>query len=422
MRVVLWAAFFVVVGLSLVAARPAVAQSFGIEMHNTAMPASGGMAGTSLALPQDLVSAVHGNPATMTQFKGTQFMLGGAWSEPTIDITQAGGVLPNVGAYTGKSGAQGALLPAVGITQDLSELGLPAVFGISLAADAGGAVDMRHIPASNGTNSSMLFLGMNLGLGMSLTERLAVGASMTVGIGYFDAPFVGAGGMTNDYALRGTLGATYLATDTTTIGVYYQTQERFRFDDAVRLDLGGGAFTQYFDVNFSLPENIGIGIANNGLMDGRLLLAADFLYKLWDQAALFDNVYNNQFVVQLGAQYSYEDYRFRVGYAYAQNPLQTPPGPSAGGIAPPGAINAIEYLQTQVAVINQNRITMGVGRRDVLPGIDMDFMAGGLMPESSNLGPFTSVKVQGYWVAVGLTWRFGRGACERLPVVDHWSE
>ena len=39
------------------------AQTFGLELHNTLMPASGGMAGTSLSRPQDLQSAINANPA-----------------------------------------------------------------------------------------------------------------------------------------------------------------------------------------------------------------------------------------------------------------------------------------------------------------------------------------------------------------------
>ena len=53
------------------------------------MPASGGMAGTSVAAPQDCVSAINGNPAAMTQFKGSHMTLGGGWAESTFDLTQS---------------------------------------------------------------------------------------------------------------------------------------------------------------------------------------------------------------------------------------------------------------------------------------------------------------------------------------------
>jgi hypothetical protein len=49
--------------------------------------ASGAMAGTSIASPQDVQSAIKGNPSTMTRFHGTQFSFGGAWVEPTYNLT-----------------------------------------------------------------------------------------------------------------------------------------------------------------------------------------------------------------------------------------------------------------------------------------------------------------------------------------------
>src|SRR6185295_16672616 len=52
--------------------RSAHAQSFGVELNNTLMPASGGMGGTSIAEPQDLLSAINGNAGSLSQFEGTQ--------------------------------------------------------------------------------------------------------------------------------------------------------------------------------------------------------------------------------------------------------------------------------------------------------------------------------------------------------------
>ncbi|REJ73965.1 MAG: hypothetical protein DWQ29_18205, partial [Planctomycetota bacterium] len=68
--------------------RTAGAQSFGIELHNTMMPASGGMAGVSIARPQDPLSAINGNPATLSQMKGTNFTFGGAWADATMNFDQ----------------------------------------------------------------------------------------------------------------------------------------------------------------------------------------------------------------------------------------------------------------------------------------------------------------------------------------------
>ncbi len=96
----------------------------------------------------------------------------------------------------------------------------------------------------------------------------------------------------------------------------------------------------------------------------------------------------------------------------AENAMQPVPGGSAGGVTPPGLLSAIQYLQGQMAAVNEHRISAGVGVRDVLPGLDFDLFAGGMFEASQQFGPFTSASVESYWLGAGMTWRFGRGACE----------
>ena len=66
-------AFGLILGLD---AATALGQGYGTDNQNVLTPASGGMAGVSLALPQDVPSAIFGNPATLAQFQGTQFTMG----------------------------------------------------------------------------------------------------------------------------------------------------------------------------------------------------------------------------------------------------------------------------------------------------------------------------------------------------------
>ena len=108
--------------------------------------------------------------------------------------------------------------------------------------------------------------------------------------------------MTPDYALRSTLGANYQLTDCTTLGAYYQTRQSYTFDNAFLIDRPNLEVSN--DVKMDLPQNIGFGLANHTLMDGRLLVGVDVLYKLWDEADLFGSVYDNQWVLQLGTQYT----------------------------------------------------------------------------------------------------------------------
>ena len=400
-------------------------QSFGVELQNTLMPASGGMGGVSIARPQDLTSAMNANPASLSQFRGTQFSFGGGWAEATYNLTQTSnipvvGPNPLIEPFSAKSTAPGTPLGNIGVSQDLSELGLPATVGIGFITTAGAFADFRHVPESGGTNAGLAIFNMPLTLGVELTDRWSIGTSLSLGIAFFDGPFVGVGGMTPDYALRGTIGSNYLLTDTTTVGGYYQTSQSFRFDNAFILSPGVGQTS--VGVNMDLPENVGFGFANNSLLDGRLLLGVDLVYKLWENADLYTAIYDNQWVVQTGAQLSLNRYRLRAGYVWAENPIDQTPGPSLGGVIQPGDLAAVRYSQGLMAVTNPHRITFGIGVVDFLPGIDIDLMGGGMFRDTEQLGNFTTSSVASYWLGTGLTWRFGRGACCRKSLApDSWS-
>lgn len=387
------------------------------------MPAAGGMGGVSIAKPQDLTSAVNANPASLTQFRGTQFLFGGGWAEPTFNGEQSSdipiiGPTPFVEPFAAKSTAPGVPVGNIGLTQDLSELGLPATLGIGFVTTAGAFVDYRHVPESNGTNAALAIFNLPVSVGVDMTDRWSLGASMALGIAFFDGPFVGTGGMTPDYALRGTIGTNYLLTDTTTIGGYYQTKQSFTFDNAFIIDSPLLAATR--DVAMDLPQNIGVGAANSTLMDGRLLLACDVTYKLWDEADLYEAIYDNQWAVQLGTQFTQGRYRLRAGYVWAQNPLDNTPGNNLGGVIQPGDLAAVRYSQGLLAVTSQHRISFGMGIADLLPGIDLDMMAGGMFRDEQQLGNFTNTSIESYWIGMGLTWRFGRGACGPVSAPDSW--
>lgn len=417
--------WMIVVGLTLAGVQTASGQTFGIEAHNTLMPAAGAMGGVGISRPQDLTSGLNANPATLSQFRGTQFLMGGSWVEPTFTMTQTSDIPilaqdPLIEPYSAKSTAQGLPGGNIGVTQDFSEYDIPLTVGLGFVTSAGGMVDFRHVPESHGTNSGLVAFSVPVAAAVEVTDQLSVGASLALGIMFFDGPFVGIGGMTNDSALRGTLGANYALTEATSIGAYYQTKQSFTFDNAFVLNPGPGQTVS--DVSLDLPQNVGLGVANSGLMEGRLLLAADVLYKLYDEADLFDAIYDNQWVVQVGAQYSLGSMRLRAGYVWAQNPLDPTPGPNLGGVIQPGDLPAVRYTQGLLAVTGEHRVSFGFGMVDALPGVDLDFMAGGMFRDTEQLGAFTTTSIASYWIGTAMTWRFGRGSCERLPAPDRWCE
>lgn len=382
-----------------------IAQTFGIELHNNVMPASGGMGGASVSKPQDLQSAIAGNPSTLRQFQGTQFSFGGAWADVDYSVTQ-NSQLPLVGVspYSATSSTPGGLLGNIGVTQDLDSSGLPATMGLGLITDAGGGVNFRGVPESNGTAAQYVALDIVAGVGLSVTDNLTLGASGSLGTSYFDGPFTDLAGMTTAYGVRGTLGANYQVTQFTSVGAYWQTKKHLNFEDALLLPVLGTAR----DISFEHPSNVVFGIANNRLMDGRLLLATDVVFKQYSNADTLRAIYRDQWAFQFGAQYSATPKTaLRLGYVYAQNPMKAAQLEGFGGNLLPDGIPAVRYVQGQFAAITEHRITCGVGVKDLRPGMDVDLFAGYGFDADDQFAA-TSVSLTGnYWVGFGSTWHFG---------------
>ena len=415
-----WAMLFMGI-FALVACDEASAQTFGVELYNNMMPASGGMAGTSIARPQDLQSALGGNPATLAQFKGTQFSFGGAWIEPTINMDNDATLpIAGISPYEDKSGRPGSALGNIAVSQDYAALGMPITASIGLLTASGLGLEYRASPESNGTSSELVGLAIAAGVGAQITDRLAAGAAFVLGTSTLDGPFSGIGAAVPAYGIRGSLGLTYDITEHTDLGFYWRTAQSHTFEDAVRLPQLGGGFGPAQDVDFDFPEVFGWGVANDRLMGGRLLLASDLLYIKNSEADFLRAVWDDQLVVQLGAQFqATRKIRLRMGYAYSEDIMRDLPALAAGGVIPPDGLPAMQYIQAQFPAMNEHRITGGFGIVDFLPGVDLDLFAGGLFDATAQLGD-TAVSVESYYIGLGMTWRFQRGACERLPAPDRW--
>jgi len=398
---------------SIVSPLTVEAQSIGLEMFNNIMPASGGMAGASISNPQDVTSAIYGNPATLTQRQGTQFSFGGAWIEPTYNVSVAAPGLPLLGVTpftNAKSDAQGVAGGNIGVTQDFSAMGMPVTVGMGLFAGAGVGIDFRHVPESNGTHATIVALDIVNSIGVDLTDRLTIGAGLTLSSATLDGPFVGVTSSTSDYALRGTLGANYTVTPEMMLGVYWRTKAHYTFENLIRFGPPGSAF---LDVSVDRPETLGFGASNSALMNGRLLLAADVLFQQYGDADFLKAIYTDQWSIQVGAQYApNRRLKLRLGYAWTENLMRDLVPNSAGGVTPPITPGAhIQYIQAQFAAISQHRVTGGIGIRDILPGVDFDLFAGGMFGATETFGVTTS-SLEGYWLGAATTWRFGRGAVE----------
>jgi long-chain fatty acid transport protein len=397
----------------------AFGQGYGTDTQNVLTPAGGGMAGVSIARPQDVAGAIFGNPATLAQFPGTQFSMGGAWVEAYPTATHDG-FLDARPPYSVTSRTQGFAGSEIGVIQDLRSRGLPGGLGVGLAGLSGIGDEYRGLAPDgsilNNLSNEYMVLGINLAAGFELTDRLSAGAALTLGTGFEQLGFIGpisSTAMVHDYALRGTFGIDYDLNPCNTIGVYYQTRLDFQFPNAVRFTNPLDNTTTYQDMNVSQPQTIGLGIANSRLMGGNLLIAADIYYKLWEDAPLFEDVFINQWAFAVGAQLTRNQMKYRLGYSYNTNPTNHNVGNSLDGF--PVAQAQIQLFQAAaVPAINQHRLTAGVGRQGfLLPNIDLDLFAGGMFDAHDEFGAHSQASIGLYYIGMGMTWKYDNHACCR---------
>jgi hypothetical protein len=137
---------------------------------------------------------------------------------------------------------------------------------------------------------------------------------------------------THDIAVKGSLGMTYKLPHHTQVGMFYHSELRQDFDDIIQTSPSlGGALTiandgEFQSLNIEQPRTLGIGISNEMLMDGNLLLAADIMYKNWGNANFWKDIYKDQWIFSMGAQLTDGPWEWRAGYGYADDPTREKTG------------------------------------------------------------------------------------------------
>ena len=261
----------------------AIAGPHGFDLHNVLNGAAASFAGTSIAHTEDPVSAVFGNPATLTQYYGgTNFTFGATFYMPRAQMVHDGSagfaVTELNGIYTQASqisnGASTIVaapgqantttstdaygfdsrsqqdvyaVPQIAVTQDLSGLGIPVVLGVGVTATNGIGVDYQQTSNTIGAAAELINLGVNAGIGMKMSDTLDVGVAMTITYAMLEAGLTGSGTQKHDLGFRGTLGARKHM-GPMTIGLYYQTELEHQYDNIHVTSMHGNSFaTQHAD-------------------------------------------------------------------------------------------------------------------------------------------------------------------------------
>ncbi len=398
----------------------AQATTYGTDVNNTALPATGGMAGASIARTVEGSAAVFGNPANLTQYtEGTTFQFGATILDAEINVVHDG-LPPVTGAWEGSSNADPYLIPTVAITQSMAGLGFEnLVLGLGLTATGAGS-DFRDTLNSGDPNSEMIIFLANLGAGYKVTDNLSIGAMATLGNGYFQASLNSNSSSAHNFGIRGTVGVNY-DIGATTIGGYYRSPLKITYENYIGnggVPIGPGRGTFHSDA-VQQPQEFAIGIANNSLLGGDLQLNADIIHKDYSSASFYTDFFRDQTVFALGAQLTTGKAKWRAGYSYARDPIKRNLDPGIIGIGNnltiggPGSVNPIpvsgavvEYFQgTNAGAVWEESLTVGVGYQ-LLPNIGVDAHLAYALENDLDIGGHTDVKASALQAGFGITWVF----------------
>ncbi|CAI8838833.1 MULTISPECIES: OmpP1/FadL family transporter [Methylococcus] len=387
-------------GIYLLAANALVSTSAyalntGTDLNLSMKPIAGGMAGAAYTNPQEVSAALFGNPATLTRFKSVHFEIGAGLLEPNVDNTQTN----NGYSHTSTSAARNYVIPDVAVSGEV----LPGfVLAGGIGVDSGLGADYRTSPVNAGAGLGLggagaggaatlplvvelLSFSGNLGAAWEVTPDLSLGAALTLGFGLGQLGTTGSttglqglsgnfGGTTSsvhNISLRGALGATYKVAPEWTLSASIKSPLQYDYHSILSTTVNG--YDQYQSVKVAQPLEVTWGVATDIVPN--LLLEVDVAWKNWSNAALYQDIYQDQFLTMLGGQYTLDAWQFRAGYSYASSLLLNSPNGSLGGLdgvgtlplntAVPGVLaqnDLTKVVQTTLApVIWQNTLTVGLG-------------------------------------------------------------
>jgi long-chain fatty acid transport protein len=197
----------------------------------------------------------------------------------------------------------------------------------------------------------------------------------------------------HDIGFGWSLGATYIVADGITTSLAVKSPVEYKFKNIIYgnpATTGGGLVEgnsangwQHLDV--AQPLEVIAGVALEDVIAPNLLVELDVVWKNWSEADAYEYAYEDQFLVNLGAQYVMGDWSFRAGYSWAEEILKDTPestlgqltglgnlplGPGAAaldtatglGIVEPLAVDFIEIVQMSLLpVIFEHSFTAGAG-------------------------------------------------------------
>jgi long-chain fatty acid transport protein len=420
----------VLLGIMLIATLSPVAFATNGQQLIGIGPTSRSMGGVGIAAPQDAISAVFSNPSAMCfgpycpssqfDFAGTIFM-----PEPKAEIKASG--------QTFKADArdQNYAIPAIGFSVPIGEADTRWRFGLSAYGLSGLGVDYRDTnldqpnqfgtgaPLASGTYTNLQLMKFAPTIAYQALPNLSVGTSFQINYSSLDL----GDGTVAAYSYGIKLGATYKPLDQVTLGLVYTSPQKATYNHVY--DFSGNGRRQ--NLTLEQPQEVGLGVAYEFLKP-RLLLETNVKWINWSDAEGYEDFdWNDQWVFAVGAQWEAIDHLFfRVGYNYAENPVDDhdgwdgsfSPGPVPNDVVSVQGKTLPRYYYESFRVVGfpavvEHHITAGMGYElgeslilnlSYMHAFENELSESGTAPDGSSAN--LKSKLSEDSLSLAFTWRF----------------
>ncbi len=280
----------------------------GILAYGNGMIAHG-MGGAGIANAAEAMSAVD-NPALAAKV-GASWGIGASAFNPNRSA--------NVGMGDVDSDSDWFLIPHGAW---LTEVGDNAVAGVTVSALGGMNTD--YPPALFGTTVGIDLAGIIIAPTYAInTGSASFGGQLLLGYEALESTGPGAGGLPRDDDDSATgfgfkLGATFDVSDSTTVGLTYQSKIKMDEMD----NHASFIFAQASEQDLSLPVIAGLGISSQ--VNDQWKVAADIMRVNWSDVAIYDELFGweDQTVFKIGAEVGLaNDLKVRFGFNHGDSPI-----------------------------------------------------------------------------------------------------
>lgn len=270
--------------------------------------------------------------------------------------------------------------------------------------------DYRQAASLPGVEPTVTYInfGANAAAAYELTPKTSIGASMTLAYSLLEVGLLSGAGIQEAFGVRGGVGVIHNL-GPVKVGLNYNSPLEMDYDNSVRTSSG------FSDVQLQQPQELILGVSSTPELWPNLMVEANLIYKNWDDADLYEDIWRDTYTLQLGGQYALTDkLKLRAGYSYTTDLLkENGLGNSLAGLTdlqtPLGAVQinpgVLQLVQATLADPTwNNNITIGLGY-ELTEKLSANVHAGYAWGPDRTVGVF-EIETSVISAGAGLTWNF----------------